>query len=100
MQPLIARLAGHSQWKAPARFKVPVTTPLKKSPGRLDFQRGVLSVDNHGQLQVATTGHQGSHVFSSFSQANCFIVLERERGRVAAGETVDVEMFNYLLKSE
>lgn len=100
VQPLIARLAGHSQWKAPARFKVPVTTPLKKSPGRLDFQRGVLSVDNHGQLQVATTGHQGSHVFSSFSQANCFIVLERERGRVAAGETVDVEMFNYLLKSE
>lgn len=100
VQPLIARLAGHSQWKAPVRFKVPVTTPLKKSPGRLDFQRGILSVDANGQLQVATTGHQGSHVFSSFSQANCFIVLERERGRVAAGEAVDVEMFNYLLKSE
>ncbi|UBX47980.1 molybdopterin molybdotransferase MoeA [Providencia alcalifaciens] len=100
VQPLIARLSGHSQWKAPVRFKVPVTTPLKKSPGRLDFQRGILSVDEQGQLQVATTGHQGSHVFSSFSQANCFIVLERERGKVAAGEMVDVEMFNYLLKSE
>ncbi|HHR6029605.1 TPA: molybdopterin molybdotransferase MoeA [Providencia alcalifaciens] len=100
VQPLIARLSGHSQWKAPVRFKVPVTTPLKKSPGRLDFQRGILSVNEQGQLQVATTGHQGSHIFSSFSQANCFIVLERERGKVAAGETVDVEMFNYLLKSE
>lgn len=100
VQPLIARLSGHSQWKAPVRFKVPVTTPLKKSPGRLDFQRGILSVNEQGQLQVTTTGHQGSHIFSSFSQANCFIVLERERGKVAVGETVDVEMFNYLLKSE
>lgn len=100
VQPLIARLSGNSQWKAPMKFKVPVTTPLKKSPGRLDFQRGILSVNEHGQLQVATTGHQGSHVFSSFSLANCFIVLERERGHVAVGETVDVEMFNDLLKSE
>lgn len=49
---------------------------------------------------MATTGHQGSHIFSSLSQANCFIVLERERGRVSAGESVEVEMFNYLLKSE
>ena len=100
VQPLIARLSGHSQWRAPIRFKVPTATALKKSPGRLDFQRGVLSANEQGQLQVSTTGHQGSHVFSSFSQANCFIVLERERGRVDAGELVEVEMFNYLLKSE
>ncbi|GAB1441073.1 hypothetical protein MASR2M36_38580 [Providencia sp.] len=100
MQPLIARLSGHSQWCAPLRFKVPVITPLKKTPGRLDFQRGILTVDEQEHLQVATTGHQGSHVFSSFSLANCFIVLERERGRVDAGEMVEVEMFNYLLKSE
>lgn len=100
VQPLIARLSGHRQWKAPVRFKVPVTTRLKKSPGRLDFQRGILNVNENGELQVTTTGHQGSHVFSSFSLANCFIVLERERGNVAAGETVEVEMFNYLLKSE
>ncbi|HGN1706601.1 TPA: molybdopterin molybdotransferase MoeA [Providencia rettgeri] len=100
VQPLIARLSGHSQWRSPLRFKVPVTTPLKKTPGRLDFQRGILTTNDQGQLQVATTGHQGSHVFSSFSLANCFIVLERERGRVDAGEMVEVEMFNYLLKSE
>lgn len=100
VQPLIARLSGHSQWHAPIRFKVPVATSLKKSPGRLDFQRGILSTDEQGQLQVTTTGHQGSHVFSSFSQANCFIVLERERGHIDAGEIVEVEIFNYLLKSE
>lgn len=47
---------------------------------------------------MKTTGHQGSHVFSSFHQANCFIVLERERGDVQPGEWVDVEPFNALLE--
>lgn len=28
------------------------------------------------------------------SIANCFVVLERERGRVEAGETVNIELFN------
>ncbi|HCQ6835304.1 TPA: molybdopterin molybdotransferase, partial [Enterobacter hormaechei] len=46
--------------------------------------------------EVSTTGHQGSHIFSSFSQGNCFIVLERDRGHVAAGEWVEVERFNHL----
>lgn len=100
VQPLIARLSGHAQWRPAIRFKVKTVSDLKKSPGRLDFQRGILSTNEQGELQVATTGHQGSHIFSSLSQANCFIVLERERGRVSAGESVEVEMFNYLLKSE
>ena len=42
---------------------------------------------------------QGSHVFSSFAQANCFIVLERDRGNVEAGEWVEVEPFNALLEA-
>ena len=31
------------------------------------------------------------------SRANCYIVLEQERGKVAAGETVTVEPFSGLL---
>ena len=61
------------------------------------FQRGLLTRNENGELTVATTGHQGSHIFSSFSQGNCFIVLERERGRVEAAEWVEVEPFNHLL---
>lgn len=71
-------------------------TRLKKSPGRLDFQRGILAHNAQGKLEVSTTGHQGSHIFSSFSTGNCFIVLERERGNVEAGEWVEVERFNHL----
>ena len=100
VQPLIARLSGFSQWQPPMRIKALAATPLKKSAGRLDFQRGIAQVNAQGQLEVRTTGDQGSHIFSSFSLANCFIVLERERGAVKAGEIVDIEFFNHLMKND
>ncbi|NHB91497.1 molybdopterin molybdotransferase MoeA [Photorhabdus cinerea] len=100
VQPLIARLSGFTAWHPPMRIRAKVTTPLKKTPGRTDFQRGIASVNEQGELEVRTTGHQGSHIFSSFSLGNCFIVLERERGRVEAGENVEIELFNHLLKNE
>nr|WP_024967558.1 molybdopterin molybdotransferase MoeA [Pantoea sp. IMH] len=98
VQPLLAKLAGLPGTTLPPRQRVKVTEKLKKSPGRLDFQRGILSRNAGGELEVRSTGAQGSHVFSSFSQANCFIVLERERGSVAPGEWVEVEPFNSLLE--
>lgn len=97
VQPLIAQLSGHSQWHFPLRQRVKATSALKKTPGRLDFQRGIVSRNSDGELEVRATGHQGSHIFSSFSLGNCFIVLEAERGSVAAGEWVEIEPFNALL---
>ncbi|MCS5986650.1 molybdopterin molybdotransferase MoeA [Klebsiella pneumoniae subsp. pneumoniae] len=94
--PLLAKLSGkHGPLQAP-RLRVRAATRLKKSPGRLDFQRGILQRNPDGELVVNTTGHQGSHIFSSFSLGNCFIVLERERGHVEAGEWVEVEPFSHL----
>lgn len=99
VQPLLAKLAGHSEWHLPPRLNARALTSLKKSPGRLDFQRGIFTRNVEGELVVSTTGHQGSHVFSSYSQGNCFIVLERERGSVAAGDMVEIEPFNSLLRN-
>ncbi|EGO8686594.1 molybdopterin molybdotransferase [Escherichia coli] len=96
VQPLLAKLSGNTASGLPARQRVRTASPLKKSPGRLDFQRGVLQRNADGELEVMTTGHQGSHIFSSFSLGNCFIVLERERGNVEVGEWVEVEPFNAL----
>ncbi|PHM48507.1 molybdopterin molybdotransferase MoeA [Xenorhabdus miraniensis] len=100
VQPLIARLSGFTTWQPPMRLTAKATTPLKKSAGRLDFQRGIAAINENGEFEVKTTGHQGSHIFSSYSSGNCFIVLERERGHVAAGETVHIEFFNHLLKNQ
>ncbi|MEJ4043294.1 molybdopterin molybdotransferase MoeA [Erwinia sp. SLM-02] len=98
VQPLLAKLTGQSGPALPPRQRVRCADALKKSPGRLDFQRGVLLRNAQGELEVKSTGHQGSHVFSSWHQANCFIVLERERGSVQPGEWVEVEPFNALLE--
>ncbi|KRV70257.1 molybdopterin molybdenumtransferase [Aeromonas veronii] len=95
VQPALAKLAGQ-RFERPLQLQAVTTEQLKKSPGRLDFQRGILSQGPNG-LEVRSTGSQDSAVFSSLSRANCYIVLERERGRVAAGETVTVEPFGGLL---
>ncbi|KXR38379.1 molybdopterin molybdotransferase [Escherichia coli] len=96
VQPLLAKLSGNTASGLPARQRVRTASRLKKTPGRLDFQRGVLHRNADGELEVTTTGHQGSHIFSSFSLGNCFIVLERDRGNVEVGEWVEVEPFNAL----
>ena len=98
VQPAIAKLSGYSQWKAPMRLPAIAATNLKKAPGRLDFQRGFYQLNAQGQIEVQPVGFQGSHLFSSFVKSNCFIVLEQERGNVAAGETVIIEPFNDLLR--
>lgn len=95
VRPALAKLAGQT-WVPPLRIGAVASEPLKKAPGRLDFQRGILSAGPNG-LEVRSTGSQDSGVFSSLSKANCYIVLEQERGRVAAGDTVTVEPFAGLL---
>ncbi|MGY3883919.1 MULTISPECIES: molybdopterin molybdotransferase MoeA [Aeromonas] len=95
VQPALAKLAGQT-FARPLQLQARASEPLKKAPGRLDFQRGILSQGPNG-LEVRSTGSQDSGVFSSLSRANCYIVLEQARGRVSAGETVNVEPFAGLL---
>lgn len=92
VQPSLKRLAGEHAAER-LRLRVPCAENLKKAPGRLDFQRGILGRDEAGQLVVRGAGLQGSHVLSGMSRANCFIVLPADSGSVAAGDLVEVEPF-------
>lgn len=94
--PMLRKLSGESLYEKP-RLTAITTEPLRKSPGRCDFQRGIYQVNAQGQLEVKSTGAQGSGLLTSMSQANCYIVLEQERGRVAAGERVSIELFDAAL---
>ncbi|GAL16420.1 molybdopterin biosynthesis protein MoeA [Vibrio astriarenae] len=96
VQPLLAKLAGCTEWKPEPMIPAVTKQGFKKSPGRTDYQRGIYSIEN-GQFVVETTGNQSSGAFRSMSLANCFVVLERERGRVEAGETVQIQLFNNTL---
>lgn len=96
VRPALQRLMGRSE--APdLTLRVPCTTDLHKQPGRLEYQRGVLHYDATGGLVVATTGGQDSHLLTSMSRANCFIVFPAESTGAAAGELVEVQPFAGLL---
>ena len=94
--PALKAMMGQTQTD-PVIVKVPCKTMLKKRPGRTDFQRGILSYDNNGQMVVDGTGMQGSHILSGMSKANCFIVLPLESGNIEAGTLVDVQPFEGLI---
>jgi molybdopterin molybdotransferase len=88
-------MSGRAGDCATPLLKVPAAEPIRKVAGRTEYQRGVLFRDG-GEWKAKTTGQQGSGVLRSMSEANCFIVLEHERGRVAAGEPVQVQLFEGL----
>ena len=66
---------------------------LRKKPGRTEYQRGFVRTLSDGTLQVEAAGNQGSGVLRSMVEANGLIVLHHHQSSVAAGEEVDVMMF-------
>ena len=91
VKPALRQLAGECAAE-PLRIKAKTTTPLKKRPGRAEYQRGVLAAAAaDGVMVVRSTGDQGSGILSSMGEANCFIILPTDSEGVAAGEMVEVQ---------
>jgi molybdopterin molybdotransferase len=84
-------LSGQRDVAPVPTFAATLGAPIRKAPGRTEFQRGILTQNPEGGWTVRTTGDQGSGILSSMSQANCFIVLPSEQGNVEAGTTVQVQ---------
>jgi molybdopterin molybdotransferase len=73
------------------------SAPIRKKPGRTEYQRGIVSRSGDGSMWVALTGSQGSGILRSMSEANGLVVLHHDQGNVAAGELVDVLPFDGLI---
>ncbi len=75
--------------------------PLRLSAGRIDFQRGLASVNAEGELEVALAGEQGSGMFRALAQANCLICLDDQaypgQTRLAAGSRVEILLFDEVM---
>ncbi len=95
VQPALRFLTGQAEAKNTI-LRVRSVSSLKKRRGRVEFQRGTLFHTENGELVVKTTGNQGSHVLSSLSKANCFIVLEEDCGNVEENTMVNVQTFENL----
>lgn len=93
VRPALLRMMG-SRRAAPPLLRARCTEPLRKKPGRTEYQRGTVTTAPDGTLQVRTTGNQGSGVLSSMVQANGLIVLHHAQGNVAVGDMVDVMVFD------
>ena len=70
---------------------------IRKRPGRTEFQRAHVERASDGGWQVRTVASQGAGVLRSMTEANALIVLGHEQGSVAAGDPVDVWLFDGLV---
>jgi molybdopterin molybdotransferase len=90
--PAIQRLSGQVD-HSPLSFEVTCSSDLRKRAGRFECQRGILSLNDDGQLVVCATGKQGSGILTSMSRANCLILLDEECDGISAGDAVRVQPF-------
>jgi molybdopterin molybdotransferase len=89
-------LAGASPQPVPM-LRARSVAPIRKRPGRSEYQRGIVSPAPEGGWQVRLTGAQGAGILRSMSEANALVVLGHEQGSVAAGEEVSVWLFDGLV---
>jgi molybdopterin molybdotransferase len=92
----LLQLNGASQTEVPLTQAMS-ETPIRKKPGRTEFQRAILKRGPDGRPSVRLTGSQGAGILRSMSEANCFVILHHEQGNIAAGDWVDVALFDGLL---
>jgi molybdopterin molybdotransferase len=96
VQPALKRLMGMSELHTP-RLRVRCVDKLRKSQGRIEYQRGILYRDESGETVVKSTGKQGAGRLSSMVAANCLIVIAAELQSVEPGDWVEVQVFEGLV---
>lgn len=92
----LLQLSGASQTELPTT-QAQSETPIRKKPGRTEFQRAILGRSPDGRPSVRLTGSQGAGILRSMSEANCFVILHHDQGNIAAGDWVDIALFDGLL---
>ena len=93
VRPALLRMMGARAEALPV-LRAKSLQALRKKPGRTEYQRGAVSRDAQGQWVVQIIGNQGSGVLRSMVEGNGLIVLHHGQGHVAAGDWVDVLVFD------
>ena len=95
VKPALKKLAGE-KFSVPLKMTIKTLSKLKKRPGRTEYQRGILSLNDKGETVVRSTGEQGSGILSSMSLANCYIILPTDSDGAQAGDYVEVQPFDHV----
>ncbi|MCZ6565884.1 MAG: molybdopterin molybdotransferase MoeA [Gammaproteobacteria bacterium] len=101
VQPALKKMMG-SAYHEPLIINATSNTQLRKRPGRIEYQRGVLTRIEHSDptvcnYEVIKTGAQGSGILRSMSNANCFIILPTDSSDVEIGDSVQVLPFEAIV---
>lgn len=96
VRPALLRMMGcnASSAAAPPLLRAKSVSAIRKKPGRTEYQRGRVQAVAGSLPEVRVAGNQGSGVLSSMVEANGLVVLHHDQGDVAAGDAVDVMMFD------
>ncbi|MDC8831186.1 molybdopterin molybdotransferase MoeA [Alteromonas gilva] len=71
-----------------------ITQDIQRRAGRLDFQRAVFTQNADGTLSVTPLANQSSGVMTSFTRANCYMLIPADTATLNAGEFVDIQPFS------
>ncbi|WP_077002923.1 gephyrin-like molybdotransferase Glp [Variovorax sp. KK3] len=95
VRPALLRMMGCHERACtpPPLLRARSASAIRKKAGRTEYQRGRVEWVPGAEPQVRIAGNQGSGVLSSMVEANGLVVLHHEQGSVAAGDMVDVMMF-------
>ena len=96
VRPALLRMMGSTQ-AAPPLLRARSAVALRKKAGRTEYQRCTISTAPDGALEVHPVGNQGSGVLSSMVQAQGLIVLPHTQGNLAAGDPVEVMLFDGII---
>jgi molybdopterin molybdotransferase len=96
VRPALLRMMGCHEAAAapPPLLRARSTGPIRKKPGRTEYQRGFVKAVPGALPEVCVAANQGSGVLSSMLEANGLVVLHHDQGSVGPGEEVDVMMFD------
>jgi molybdopterin molybdotransferase len=89
VQPALRQLSGETPAER-ISLQAKAAVAIRKSAGRMDFQRGWYWQAADGSLLAKPAASQSSAMLTSISQANCYIALEQARSDVAIGESVTI----------
>ena len=90
VQPALWKLAGRTNLPPDPLVRATAGAPVRKVPGRLEYQRCCLELSPSGELLAHSTGEQGSGILKSMSDADGLMVLDAEAGNLDKGSVVNV----------
>ena len=96
VRPALLKMSGRKDIFLP-KVKARLVEEIKRKPGRREFIRA-MAFWNGNEYVVKSAGMQESHVLKSFAEANCFIVIDKEKEVCKENELVEVELLPWFLK--